>query len=112
MAVKINGLQDELTALKAELDEIKRGAPLIDRDMILFALYKLRQSDGPRGMVAAFVDRVTVNDDGSLLVQFILCRPGSENKKPEPSNEEFGKLSCGSPYQIRTGDLRLERAAS
>lgn len=97
MAVKINGLQDELTALKAELDEIKRGAPLIDRDMILFALYKMRQSDGPRGMVAAFVDRVTVNEDGSLLVQFILCRPTCENKKPEPSNGEFGKLICGSP---------------
>lgn len=43
-----------------------------------------------------------------------LCTPSDLRKQQngEPQETWFAKFRFGSPYRIRTGDLRLERAAS
>lgn len=98
VAAKIKSLEAEKADLKAELAAMESEAPAITREMVLFLLYKMRKCEGPRKIIGAFVDRVTVMDDNSLLVQFILRKPSTcENKKPELLEEEFGNNCCGSP---------------
>lgn len=96
VAAKIKELEAEKADLEAELAEAEADVPPVTRDMILFMLYKMRKCEGPRKIISAFVDRVTVMDDNSLLVQFILRKPSTcGNKKPEPLEEEFGNICSG-----------------
>ncbi len=89
-------------------------APLIEPDMVRYLLHQLRKSSGPDTVVRGFVDRIEVDAEGGMMVIFNLCAPSELRKQQngEPHEAWFAKLSFGSPYRIRTGDLRLERAAS
>ena len=111
---KLRALERERELLALQIEDMESRAPLIEPDMVRYPLFQLRKCSGPDSIVRGFVDRIEVDENGGMLVIFNLCTP-SDLRKPqngEPQNAWFAKLSFGSPYRIRTGDLRLERAAS
>ena len=61
------------------------------------------------------VGRCEISSDGTLTVEVPWGLPdtfGNEKTSEPAGKAQFGGKTFGSPYQIRTGDLRLERAAS
>ena len=107
IAARLDAIEDERPALEEEIADMERGIPRIEPDMVRYMLWRIRQCDGPASVVSGFVQRVVIGDDGACLVTFNLYE-----KEKTQTPEGVWEISLGSPYQIRTGDLRLERAAS
>ena len=111
---KLRALEREREVLALQIEDMESRAPLIEPDMVRYLLFQLRKCSGPDSIVRGFVDRIEVDENGGMLVIFNLCTPSDLRKQQngEPQETWFAKFRFGSPYRIRTGDLRLERAAS
>ena len=75
----------------------------------------------PGALLRHAASRATIDDRGVLRVEIpwresesLLEKRVSTAQKigERPAQGQFAEFKFGSPYQIRTGDLRLERAAS
>lgn len=95
MAARMEELRREAGELEVELREVAKGAPVLERDHVVFWLQELRKEKDPRKLVDSFVSRVVISAD-YVLVEFNIA----ENPR---SNGEF----CGFPVvEARRIELR------
>ena len=81
IAERIKALEAEGDGLKESIGEMEAGIPRIEPDMVRYMLWRISRCDGPDALVAGFVQRVVVDDDGGCVVTFNLNRP--ENEKTQ-----------------------------
>lgn len=70
---KLNALQEDKVEISAELDEVKRRAPILTKDHVLFWLKQAREKKDPRELIPGFVSRVLID---SYLVVVEVNIPG------------------------------------
>ena len=115
-----------LDALNAEREELERRIAEATCDLPsereLAEWVRTRLCEQPvGGLLPHAVTRCAIDDDGFVHVQIpwragsdrLFFGPNLDKKIGETAGKTvFAEVCFGSPYQIRTGDLRLERAAS
>lgn len=77
MEARIKTLEDEALYLREELASVRVGAPHITPDMVEFWVSQLFFAE-PAAVLATFVSRVVVADDGTLRVEFHLLEEPDE----------------------------------
>ena len=90
IARRINELDAEAAALRAELDEMRRGVPVVEADQVRFFLHKLRMCSAPDAVVRGFVSRTILHDGGEIEVQFLLDDLLLPVKNNKPAGEPAG----------------------
>ena len=119
------GLVERSNALDAQkkfLEErLERSQLMPDRDEVAAWIREHLCEQSGYEIMGNAVQRCAIDADGKLYVEvpwrlgsdMLESAPNEAMKKGEPAGRcEFAQMVFGSPYQIRTGDLRLERAAS
>ncbi len=104
----------EVRELEEEVDRLER-VTTPDRDWAISWIRDRFTNKLTKKELRRTVGRCEISGGGTLTVEIAWAL--SDAKDGEKSSEtagktQFGGLMFGSPYQIRTGDLRLERAAS
>ena len=112
-------LAEERSRLERRVEEAAAAVPTVE-EMAEWIRTRLCDRD-PESLLRHAASRCTIDDAGRLRVEIpwrerdgMLGNPVSATQKigERPARGQFAEVNFGSPYQIRTGDLRLERAAS
>ena len=112
-------LADERAALEREVEASRAAVPTVD-EMAEWVRTRLCRRD-PGELLRHAASRATIDERGVLRVEIpwrasddmLVGGVSAAQKIGEcPAHGQFAEVKFGSPYQIRTGDLRLERAAS
>ena len=115
-AERLEELRKERDALQVRVEASKAAIPSATE---VAEWIRTRLCDTPAGeLLPAAVNRCAIDSEGFVHVEVPwmgIAAPSGimQNEIGErPARGTFAEVMFGSPYQIRTGDLRLERAAS
>lgn len=112
-------LAGERAALQERLDAAAESVPTVE-EMAAWVRERLCRRPAEE-LLRNAVSRCTIDAEGYMTVEIpwrsgsISVRSGSSETQKigeHAGKDMFSEFRFGSPYQIRTGDLRLERAAS
>ena len=112
-------LAEERATLEREVEASAMAVPTVE-EMAEWVRTRLCRRD-PEALLRHAASRATIDDRGVLRVEIpwreseILLEKGvtaAQKIGESPAQGQFAEFKFGSPYQIRTGDLRLERAVS
>lgn len=105
LSAKLDRLEAERAELEARLAEIEDRVPSISREMVLFWIAAMASEPDPATLLATFVSRVIVADDGALLVAFTLDEIDAESSERAGSTARSHELHMVDRAAVRANRL-------